>query len=255
MILEFQYLTKTQAAAEALRRAIEQGDLLPGESIDLRKLGQRLRMSVTPVREALRLLESEGLVVNDPHRRARVADFSVDSAAEVFDLRAMLEGFATQLSVPVLSEDDVAELERLALLFEQAVVGEDNAAAARYNKEWHMKIYQAVGQTQYLHDFIGRLWNAFPWTTSWAIRGRSRRSITAHAEIMEAVREKDAQRAGNLMTLHVAASKQRVIERLSQSMGSAHRATGVLSDLSAPKMSDEVLPTTASASSTTPVGV
>src|SRR5438034_1476752 len=100
-----QFLTKAQLAAEHLHHAIRRGDLAPGERIDMEQLSAQLGMSATPIREALRALEKEGLVTIEPHREARVKAFSADDVDGLFELRAVLEPYAMRLSVDHLQPE------------------------------------------------------------------------------------------------------------------------------------------------------
>jgi len=213
--VEAGYLTKAQYAAAALRGIIRGGELSPGERLDLDALGRRLNMSATPIREALRILEAEGLVVSEPHHGIRVADFSTDDASALYDLRALLEAYATEIVAPSLTGEDVAELKRLARLHREAIADGATQNANNFNEEWHFRIYRRAGeQSPYLLEFISRLWNAFPWTTAWKVPGRDTRSMQDHAEILDAITTGDAAGAGRLMRAHILAGKDFVLQHL-----------------------------------------
>jgi DNA-binding GntR family transcriptional regulator len=219
MDVESNYRTKAQVAASTLRAAIQGGELAPGQRIDLEALGGRLSMSATPIREALRLLEAEGLVVGEPHRGVRVADFSATDAAALYDLRALLEPYAVRLGTAQLSDSQIKEMERLARLHRAALTRRDAVAANQLNQDWHFQIYRAAAAgSPYLLDFISKLWSAFPWTTAWMVPGRDVRSAHDHAEIMAAIKDRDADRASELMFRHVLAGKGLVIQRLRETL-------------------------------------
>ena len=222
---ESRYLTKAQYAAEAIRGRIRRGDLRPGSRLDLDALATQLQMSATPIREALRSLEAEALVVNAPHRGIRVAEFSPLDAAELYDLRANLESYATRLAVDHLTDPDMAHLDSLAALHREALQREDTVAADRHNEEWHFTIYRASNQqTPHLIEFISRLWNAFPWTTAWMVRGRGERSAKEHDGVMTAIKARDRELTGLLMSQHIAGGKQLVIEHLAETDEGAGKA-------------------------------
>lgn len=210
------FRTKTQLAAEEIRSAVRSGQFAPGQRIDAEGQALRLGMSATPVREALRLLEAEGLVVNDPHRGSRVADFSSDNASELYALRATLEGLATRLSVPHLSDDDTATLREIERERQEALSAGDFARSSELNWQWHMTLYRHAMATPYLNDFISRLWNAFPWATSWNTPGRSDQSHADHANILLAAGEGDAKRAARLVEAHILSSRDAVLGLLAQ---------------------------------------
>ena len=142
----------------------------PRERIDIEALGELLGMSATPIREALRQLQAEGFVVNEPHRGARVADFSPEETADLYDLREALESLATLIAADHLTAADIAELEVLAEANRTAIDRNDHAAAMRLNEAWHMTIYAAAQSTPHLMEFIRRLWND-PRSTTWVRPG------------------------------------------------------------------------------------
>ena len=91
-----QYKTKVDLAADSIRRAIASGQLARGQRLRFSDLIRSLGISATPIREAVRVLEAEGLMSVDSHREVRVADFTIEDAIEIYDVRAVLEGRATQ---------------------------------------------------------------------------------------------------------------------------------------------------------------
>jgi DNA-binding GntR family transcriptional regulator len=91
-----------------LQQRILDGILRPGERIDLDAIAQELAVSRTPVRTALRQLESEGLVTIYPHRAVMVSELSADDLEQMYAVRIHLESFAAELAVPKLTVDDLA---------------------------------------------------------------------------------------------------------------------------------------------------
>jgi DNA-binding GntR family transcriptional regulator len=172
-------------------------------------------MSATPIREALRILEAEGLVVSEPHHGIRVADFSTDDASALYDLRALIESYATELIAPEMDDQELQQLERLTRAHRDALASGDAARANAQNEEWHFRIYRRAGEgSPYLLEFISRLWNAFPWTTAWMVPGRDVRSVQDHADILAALQGRDADEAGRLMRAHILAGKDFVLRHL-----------------------------------------
>jgi DNA-binding GntR family transcriptional regulator len=163
--------------------------------VDIDSIATKLDMSPTPVREGLRLVEAEGLVVSRPHRGTSVVDFATDDAAELYTLRAVLESLATRLSVPHLTASDYESLRRTESERAAALARGDMTAASELNEQWHMTLYSRAMATPYLSEFIGRLWNAFPWTTSLRVPGRAQNSLSDHGAIARAARDGDADAA------------------------------------------------------------
>lgn len=129
-----------QGAAETayrhIRAAIVTGALEPGETLKETVLARDIGVSRTPVREALSRLGQEGLVEMERYRKARVATFSVEDAAEIFRLRAILEGHGAARAAPRISPDQIAELERI----------EDEMEEAFRSKGWHrhLEVFDAL---------------------------------------------------------------------------------------------------------------
>src|SRR5262249_37791413 len=159
-----------------LRDGIRTGSLRPGQRLRVADLTRELGMSPTPIREALRLLQADGLVDYRSHHGIVVAELSADATAEVYRLRAVLEPLAVELAVPRLSDADVDELERL---HERHAT----SPSSERNRAWHWRIYEASG-SNLLNDFIRRLWEAFPWRMSGALPGRAKLSQEEHTAVM-----------------------------------------------------------------------
>jgi DNA-binding GntR family transcriptional regulator len=96
---------------ERLRKAILKGEIAPGATASPVALANQLGVSRTPLREALRLLEREGLVLSEPNRRARIAEFSISDVEELYLTRVSLEAVAARITVPTLTPDDFADIE------------------------------------------------------------------------------------------------------------------------------------------------
>lgn len=216
------YRTKSELAAAKLRDDIRSGVMKPRERIEIDALGDLLGMSATPIREALRQLQAEGFVVNEPHRGARVADFSPEETADLYDLREALESMATLIAADHLTATDIVELEGLAEANRAAIDRNDQAAAMRLNEAWHMTIYAAAQSTPHLLDFIRRLWND-PRSATWVVPGRLPQSRRDHAAIMAALSAGDGKRAADLMGEHIRAGRNLVLRHLRDSPGDPGR--------------------------------
>src|SRR5580765_593543 len=98
---------------DRLRSAILRGEIPPGEATSQVALAKQLGVSRTPLREALRLLEREGLVISQPNRRVRIAQFSIADLEGVYAMRIALEATGIRATVPTMSDEVFAELEGL----------------------------------------------------------------------------------------------------------------------------------------------
>jgi DNA-binding GntR family transcriptional regulator len=194
--------TKTEAAFVALREAIEEGRLAPGDRLGVKRLVDGLRMSPTPIREALRLLQAQGLAVYEPHHGMVVADYSPESIAEISRIRSLLEPLAVELAVVRASDEQVEEICRAHEALRDALrSGSGSGEAATLNANWHRALYRPAN-SPLLGEFISRLWSAVPVEAIWRSR-RAKRSLAQHEQIMGAVLRHDAVSARDLMREHI----------------------------------------------------
>lgn len=196
------HMTKTTMAVRALREAILQGDILPGDQLTILQLAAQMRMSQTPVREAVRILQTEGLIEQTPHHIIIVKQFTDRDIDDIFTLRARLEALATEQSVAVMSCDDLAALEALHATFLAAHARGDLRAMYQINSEWHHLLY-AISGNNILLDVIHRLWQRFLWGAFWMVPGHAARSVTEHEALMTLLRARDARGAGTAMGEHI----------------------------------------------------
>lgn len=205
-------MTKTEAAFRSLREAIEDGRYRPGEHLRVARLMQDLDMSPTPIREALRLLQAEGMVEHHPHRGMVVAEYSPESAEEVYRLRVVLEPMATELAVERAGPEQVAAIRAHHDALVAAVRDDRSTDVAELNAEWHGAIYAACG-SRHLEDFIARLWQAIPVRAIWLTR-RASRSLEQHEAIMAAIERGDAAAARDAMRAHIELGASSTVEHL-----------------------------------------
>jgi DNA-binding GntR family transcriptional regulator len=196
--------TMADYVTEAIRAGILDGQYPMGAHLDQQALADELGASIIPVRESLRQLEAEGLVRITPRRGAFVVELSDDEVREVYRLRAVLESYAAKEAVPALSAEDVAELEDLF----QDLVRLDRKDAhdqwSNLNQAWHFKLYSGARSPLLLH-FISALWDRCRLTSHAYARDVGHRSSSDedHGRVMEAVRQRDADLAAMIISLHV----------------------------------------------------
>lgn len=205
-------MTKTETAFMALRDAIENGAYRPGEHLRLARLVEDLGMSPTPIREALRLLQAEGLVEHHPHRGMVVAEYSPESAEEIYRLRVLLEPLAAELAVERATTEELEQIRRLHDDLVAAVGDGSRTDVAERNADWHRAIYAASG-SRHLQDFIARLWQAIPPRAIWLTR-RAERSLAQHDDIMDALEARDGSAAREAMRAHIGLGGAETVEHL-----------------------------------------
>lgn len=195
-------VTKLDLVERLLIREIASGEIAPGEPLRQLELADRLGISATPVREALRRLEVQGLVVRHPHRGVRVAEVEPREMAELYIIRASLEGLAVEHAVPHLSPKDIRALEQIHERLEAGRAKGALKSLRKLNYDFHTRLYRH-SELPRLTRIIDSLWPLFPWDSIWAIPGRADSSATEHQEILDALKEGDAVAAGSAMRRHI----------------------------------------------------
>lgn len=205
--------TKAELALQVLRQQIRTGELEPGRRLRLNDLTRELGMSPTPIREALRLLQADGLVHYHPHQGIVVAELSSEETEDVVRLRCLLEPLAVELAVPSLTPEQLRVLENLHQKLLAAVDARRGSEISASNASWHWAMYDACGSL-HLRKFIRRLWDVYPWRTMWALPGRAEESAREHQRIMGAIAVGDAQVAAHRLREHILSSHQSLLNRL-----------------------------------------
>lgn len=196
-------LTKTDMAYISVREQIFTGQLAPGALIDQEVLAASLGLSTTPVREALRRLESEHLVVTRAHRDTVVATLSAKQLQEVYEIRMFLDPYAVQLAAQNATD---AEREEMAQLL-KGHRKEDAIGELHYNRLLHRAIYGACGN-ETLIQLLDQLWDLSD-RHRYAILHEHSGSKNAHKEhgaLIRAVIAGDDKLATELMRKHVLGS-------------------------------------------------
>jgi DNA-binding GntR family transcriptional regulator len=152
--------TKRTIAAmvqERIRQGILDGVLKAGARIDQNRLAAELRVSLVPVREALKMLEGEGFVQILPRRGAFVTETSLADMEDLYFTRAIIEGQAAYHAADKLTDADLDALETHYDAMETALAAHDYERFTAENRAFHLRIYDAAG-SNYLSDMIQNLW-------------------------------------------------------------------------------------------------
>jgi DNA-binding GntR family transcriptional regulator len=149
-------VTKGEAAYGYLRDAITSGLLKPGEHIVLRKIAAELGISEVPVRDAIKMLEGDGLVVIRPHAGAVVSDLARDDIVQLFDARIGIEAYAARLAATSRTDEDLGALRDLIDGMDGCIATEDYAEYGRLNREFNRRLAHASANHT-LIEIIDRL--------------------------------------------------------------------------------------------------
>ena len=205
-----QALTKTDHAYLSIRQGILDGHFMPGESLDQEELARELNLSTTPVREAMRRLESERLVIRRAHRDIIVAPLSIDTVEEVYAVRLSLDPLAASLASIQASQEDRQRILNMAV-GNQADL--DLLSQLDRNRSLHRAIYNACGNSV-LVDILDKLWDLSDRYRLVTLHDHAT-IVSAQAEheaIARAVSEGRPDEAAELMREHTAESLQRIRE-------------------------------------------
>ena len=202
------YVSKSDMVADMLRELITDRQLSPGTPLRQRDLAEQFDVSYTPVREALRRLESEGLVVTDVHRGATVAHTESEELEENYRILAALEALAGSLAVAKMTDGDLAEIE--ALYQEVAACRADDERLAELNRQFHFRVYECA-RSPMLLLLMRLLWRSFP---DGPQAGRPHQeSVQQHAELVSALKERDEERVAAIIRDHILGSIKYLSQR------------------------------------------
>ena len=207
-----------------IRDDIVAGILPFGSRLTLNRLATRYATGEMPVREALRQLQGEGVVVQTPNCGARVRAVDVDFVSNIFDLRIAVESMLARRAAERIKPDDITALEAVQGQFEAFIVGRDFAGALAANRAFHRIINEAAanpeasGLLDRHWDLIAALWNLYGYGEE-----RAAGVISDHHQMMRAFATRDAEVSACLAMAHAAKAKQELIARMLRKPATASR--------------------------------
>lgn len=215
-----QPLSKAAAAYASLRRQIVRGELAPGQRVTLKELSERLGMSLTPVREALNRLVSEGYALHDAHRGTFIAPQSRERVEKVYRLRAVLEPMAVRLAAERFADDagpSADDVTRLRLLMEELERAETPLELAEGNERLHRELYRLSGD-EMLVSFIDQLWAGMPYPSQriYLDESQGEGSRREHARIVDAVVTGQPEEAAAAAQEHIESGRRAALESLDE---------------------------------------
>lgn len=208
--------SKRDVIVASLLESIVRGELPRGSRVKQDELAHRFGMSITPVREALRLLESEGVVVGEPNRGVRVTPVEPEELKATYVMRRLAECYAMERAVLRVSRKDLQIATDLNARIAEAAAVESAATVREANHDFHFLFYARCGMPA-LVGRIRSLWLRFPWDVMLNVPERTQRSIAEHEAILAAVAEGEGEAAARATGAHLLASYLAVVERLTGS--------------------------------------
>ena len=211
---------KSQAIYVALRERILANDIAPGTRLVMRDVANEYDASDIPVREALRMLQRDGLVETTPYRGARVTTLTAKEVEETYFIRSHLESIATGLAAERITEAELGQLDVLMWRMQAAVDAHDGPRFSEINHEFHRTIVASCGNDMLRemtmdiwqrHSGFQRVFRMDP--------HRPAKSQAEHEGIMAALRDHDAARAAKLALLHKRSVGESVSELVDDDAG------------------------------------
>jgi DNA-binding GntR family transcriptional regulator len=196
-------------AYDYLESAILTGRLKPRERLVEQELAEQLKMSRTPIREALRRLEERGLVRILPRRGAVVSDISPADVENVYVVRSALEGLAARLVIDHITSEEIERVRGLEAAHAQQATGGDVRALMRANDQFHDAIYGAA-RNPCLLDMIRQLRRQIYAVrfSGWVEPARIARSVAEHRQMVEALGRRDGDGLAGLTEEHLRVAKE-----------------------------------------------
>lgn len=212
-----------ELAFRTLRESILRGHLQPEQRLSENQLAAAMGVSRTPIRQAIHMLESEGLVTTRRHQ-VSVLGFEVDGLEEVYLIRRALEGLATELAAINMTDEELDELAEVLDLMEFYVLKGNVSALRQTSRSFHQRIYDGSGNRM-LRLMLGNLWSYIEsarggMSTKEAVTGDP---LKSHRIILRALRDRDPLLARRLSEGHVMTAKDRMLRAVRRAKHSPGR--------------------------------
>ena len=196
---------------DEIEKNILNGVYPEGEQLIEGKLSVELNVSRTPVREALRQLELEGLVKLIPNKGAVVVGISKKDIEDIYEIRIVLEGMAGRLAARNITDEQIKKLEQIIELQEFYVSKDEYVEAWKLDSQFHQLVFRASGNRMLSHtlsDFHHYIQRARQ--LSFEAKGRSAHVVEEHRRILDAIRNRDEKAAEKLTSEHIKKAKENI---------------------------------------------
>ena len=199
-----EYLPLRDVVFNTLRQAILRGELKPGERLMEIQLANKLGVSRTPIREAIRKLELEGLVLMIPRKGAEVAEITEKSLKDVLEIRRALEDLAVRLACEKITKEELKELKKAGDEFKRVLKSQDITEVAEADVKFHDVIYMATDNPkliQLLNNFREQMYR---FRVEYLKKAEVRPQLLAeHDEIIKYITEGNKEEASRVVTRHI----------------------------------------------------
>ncbi|MCI9124133.1 MAG: GntR family transcriptional regulator [Eubacterium sp.] len=199
-----EYLPLRDVVFRTLRKAILKGDLKPGERLMELQLASKLGVSRTPIREAIRMLEQEGLAVTIPRKGAEVAKMTEKDMEDVLQIREALDDLAVQVACDKMTEEQLAELTLKMHHFENAVQDDQLEKIVEYDVAFHELIYEASDNPKLVTLLSNIREQIYRYRVEYLKEKENYPTLVQeHRAIVDALSQKNKKRVADVMRIHI----------------------------------------------------
>ncbi len=210
-----EYLPLRDVVFKTLRQAILKGDMEPGERLMEITLANKLGVSRTPIREAIRKLELEGLVHMVPRKGAIVASISEKDMKDVLEVRVTLEELAVKLAIQNMEEPDIDQLRRAAKKFESAVIARDIVDIVEADVMFHDVIYNRTNNGRLIQIINNLREQMYRYRLEYVKDARTHSIlISEHQDIIKALEKRDVDEAKNAVRQHIVNQEKGIVRAI-----------------------------------------
>lgn len=212
-----EYLPLRDVVFNTLRRAILKGELEPGERLMEIALANKLGVSRTPIREAIRKLELEGLVIMIPRKGAEVARITEKDLKDVLEVRTSLEKLAIELACDRITEEEIKDLQDTCQAFRNSLTSDDLTTIAEKDVAFHDVIFGATKNARLIQILNNLREQMYRYRLEYLKDTESHQRLVAeHQEILEAVMRRDKAEAVRLVQEHIYIQELTVIRKIQE---------------------------------------
>ncbi len=198
-----------------IKEAILTGEMAPGERLSIGRLGQEIGASPTPIREALLKLEQEGFVSRLPKGGFIVSRFTKKDIEEIFNIRALLEGYAVELAMGHIQKEDIHWLEKNIKESEQFILKNRLNKVSAMNTAFHDYLNQLSKNDRLLFIIKGLRDQIFQYRSAiLRIPEKARISIEHHKKMIDAIKKKDVELLKKLTQEHIRVGKEVILSAI-----------------------------------------
>ncbi|MCR5420760.1 MAG: GntR family transcriptional regulator [Lachnospiraceae bacterium] len=210
-----EYLPLRDVVFNTLRQGILKGDLKPGERLMEIHLANRLGVSRTPIREAIRMLELEGLVTMVPRKGAEVARISKQDLRDVLEVRRSLDSLAVSLACERITEEEKIDLEAAQKVFESSIMTRDATTIAEADVKFHDVILKASKNSRLVQMVNNLAERVYRYRLEYIKDSTNHeRLIEEHRNIMKYIDNGDTEKACRTSEMHIDNQEKNIISQL-----------------------------------------